>query len=358
MKNLFFIALLTLSFTGVQAQKVVALHSANGTQMFSGQNPFVDAHEAAMDGDTIYLPGGVFTAPTLFSKSLTVIGAGYHPDSTQATGFTSVSNHFVLNSGSDNSYFEGIRFLQDFRGGTVNFVNDTIVNITLRRCMIDGIFNVTYHYVGNMVASESIFKNWLYLSKLHNSAFHNCVFEQRLDRPIGLNIENCIFMWQSSSMGSNHGIIRAGTNSTYKNNIFLDSLGHVATTHQSGVHNMGETVNNVFINNLFVHHQPRLASVSPYTLYVGLNNYFNIPLNDIFVNQSGFTYSFSDNYNLANPANFLGDEGTQVGVHGGLFPLKAGGIPTNPRIIMKSIAPQTTTGGQLPVEFTVGSQSN
>lgn len=138
--------LICLFFVGtiVKAQKVVALHSASGTQMFSGQDPFIDAHNAAVDGDTIYLPGGVFNGPQNFSKNLTVIGAGYHPDSTQVTGFTMISNQMRLWAGSDNSYFEGLRFAQGLRAGQNNF-SDTIYNITIRRCFFANSFDATYN---------------------------------------------------------------------------------------------------------------------------------------------------------------------------------------------------------------------
>ena len=56
--------LMSTVFT-VNAQRVVALHSSSGVTVFSSISPFIDAYNAAQAGDTLYLPGGAFAAPSL-----------------------------------------------------------------------------------------------------------------------------------------------------------------------------------------------------------------------------------------------------------------------------------------------------
>ncbi|MGM0626494.1 MAG: hypothetical protein ACQES0_11475, partial [Bacteroidota bacterium] len=62
------IALLFASFA--MAQSVIVLHSTDTTAVFTGNTAFADAYALAENGDTLYLSGGGFTAPTGFEKGL------------------------------------------------------------------------------------------------------------------------------------------------------------------------------------------------------------------------------------------------------------------------------------------------
>ena len=91
----------------INAQKV-ALHSGGNVSIFNGTTALVDAYNQSVNGDTIYLPGGGFTAPTTINKKLTIYGAGHYVDSTQATGKTFWNG--ALNFGVDADQFtiEGV----------------------------------------------------------------------------------------------------------------------------------------------------------------------------------------------------------------------------------------------------------
>jgi len=91
------------------AQKIVALHSATGVQFFSDDNPLQSAYAAAVDNDTIYLPGGSFAVPPKFEKKLRIIGAGHYPTATGATWKTILSGNINLSDEADGFYLEGIQ---------------------------------------------------------------------------------------------------------------------------------------------------------------------------------------------------------------------------------------------------------
>lgn len=94
------------------------------------------------------------------------------------------------------------------------------------------------------------------------------------------------------------------------------------------------------------------ASGCPYyclsTIYTA--NLINVGVGNLFAN--GFNYN--DMTLIANsPALTAGENGTQVGVYGGLFPYKQGAVPGNPHIFQKNISASTNANGQLPVQINV-----
>ena len=108
---------------------------------------------------------------------------------------------------------------------------------------------------------------------------------------------------------------------------------------------------NTFSNNIF--------SVVPNhgnNTFVG--NYNSVDLTTVFVDQSGNTFNYSHNYHLVNPSAYLGIDNTQVGVYGGMYPVKEGAVPQNPHIQVKTISPTTDTNGDLQIQIQVEAQEN
>jgi hypothetical protein len=89
-----------------------------------------------------------------------------------------------------------------------------------------------------------------------------------------------------------------------------------------------------------------------------MNNILGVPQQDIFVNQQGNSFSFSHDYNLQDPSLYLGTDGTEMGVFGGIFPVKPKYVPINPHIINKNIAPTTNNQGELEIQIQVAGQNN
>ena len=106
-KKILFVLVALAATIGLNAQKV-ALHSNGTVQHFNGAAAFINAYDASVSGDTIYLPGGSFNPPAEFSKTLSVIGAGHYPDSSVVTGKTFINGNIVLREDADNCLFEGV----------------------------------------------------------------------------------------------------------------------------------------------------------------------------------------------------------------------------------------------------------
>lgn len=340
MKKLF--TLLLISTTGFSfAQKVVALSSGGNTQMFQGLNPFIDAYATATSGDTIYLPGGTVNAPTAFDKSVIIIGAGYHPDSSAATIKTTVSGNINLQGGASSSFFQGIEFF-----GTVTMPNNTVISsVAFSRCK----FNNAISFPGNNGAqlfsfSECVFMANVTVSNMVSSTINNSILQGMLIQSKNNNISNNIFLLQANIW---EPVFHSCNNNTVTNNIFLfsnsDDLSSVYYPNQG----------NTFINNVFVRSNPAYGNDA-----TTIGNYTGVDAATIFINQTGFVFNFAHNYALQNPQDFPGYNTDQVGLFGGMMPWKLGGIPINPHYQNKFISSTTNNNGELQIDITVEAQND
>ena len=98
MKRLFSLLVLALSFSALFAQQTtVALLNHEGTiTTYYGSEALVQAHKAAVHGDVITLSGGGFTAPSSWTKAVTLRGAGCYEGADNNREVTSIGNTFQL----------------------------------------------------------------------------------------------------------------------------------------------------------------------------------------------------------------------------------------------------------------------
>jgi hypothetical protein len=339
---------LTLVFTlfslFIFAQRVATVHGASGVQAFHSADPFQDAYAAAVNGDTIYLPGGNMSVPAMFDKSVFIYGAGYHPDSTSATMKTTLSGGISLREDASYSHFEGIEFL----GSVTTPTNEAINYISFKRCY----FNQVVNYNGSAKsASNNSFMECIFIDNVEirnsvNSSFHNCIFQNHVRYSYGNYFANNIFLRNASLTYAN--VFLNSDYNTIQNNVFRSVGDHIISTYS-----MYSCTGNMVYNNLFVAENPNYGGNS-----ISGGNFINIDPNDVFVDQTGYIFDFEHDYNLQDPSLFLGNDGDEVGIYGGIFPFKAGGIPLNPHIQMKNIANQTNNNGELEIEIQVEAQND
>ena len=115
MKKLFSLLVLALSFSAIFAQQTtVALLNHEGTiTTYYGSEALVQAHKAAVHGDVITLSGGAFTAPSSWTKAVTLRGAGCFAGEDNSREVTSIGNTFTLAIPAEietTMTFEGISF--------------------------------------------------------------------------------------------------------------------------------------------------------------------------------------------------------------------------------------------------------
>ena len=67
------------------------------------------------------------------------------------------------------------------------------------------------------------------------------------------------------------------------------------------------------------------------------------------------TYAANKTFALKYPDKYLGEDGSQIGLYGGLYPWNK--IPSTPRIIASEIDAKTSAEGKLKVNITVEAQT-
>lgn len=332
-KILLTLVLASASFICFSQQKV-ALESAGTTTIFGGSAPFADAYAAAVTGDIIYLPGATMPGFTL-DKSITIIGTGFYPSATTATNPTKITGNITVNGNADNLHLEGIQF-----NGTITFgANQQVDNVTIKRCKMSG---VTYNGTGatpciNNSIEECIITGNFLMSNLSHSILTNSIIEGYFSGGTNMGISNNLMLKSSSSY-----LLMSINNSLFSNNIFL--IPYVG--YFEGSCNL-----NTFSNNIFT-----VTPAAGNNIYT--SNYPNTVIATLFVNQSGEIFDYAQDYHLVAPTTYLGTDGNQVGLYGGISAYKEEAIPHNPHIVSKTIASQTNAAGELPIQITVKAQNN
>ena len=322
MKNILTISLMMLTGVAMQGQIKVALHHNGTVTMFSGTTPFISAYNASVNGDTIYLPGGLFSAPAI-SKGIYIIGAGHYPDSSTATLITSLANNININTGADKLKLEGLNI------PNLYFANGAkIDSVVFLRCNIGAL-----SYAGTYDISTNCVGHLLY---------QNIISNLTISRASNIRIFNNII----STLGS------SPENTWVKNNKidFISDMTYCFFENNIIQQQYAEGYN-TFRNNIF-----EAAPGGGTNSY--LNNYNNHPFPTVFVSYTNFSNYYIDNLHLLSPGTYIGTDATQVGLYGGLYPYKEGAVPSNPHIRSKSIGLTPDVNGKLKVNFTVAAQNN
>lgn len=346
MKTRFTLLLLAICFSSTNyAQKVVALHSpANGVQYFSESAAFQEAYDASIAGDTIYLPGGTHTPPTLLDKQLTIIGAGHNPDVTTATFATTISGNFNLGENADAFKLEGVYITGAIvlGNGSDISVNDVII----KRCRFGDLYaqgTTETNTSNNNVFVENVINQIYDCRNLRSSSFFNNIFEVNSYQPIwDLYFVNNVFNFSDtySTISPTHN----ATNCVFQNNIFL---------HEG--YNVVVGADNTFENNIICHTTAGLVLGTDPTV---VNNYI-MTRADVLVDQTDALFDYAHDYHLqATAALNLGTDGTETGIYGGVYPWKDYSIPTNPHISSKTISGASDSSGNIQVDINVHAQTN
>ena len=336
MKKIIFSFVFILLAIVVFAQQKVALNRNGTTEIYGGSDPFSDAYSAASAGDTIYLPGGNLPYPAVIDKSLVIIGAGHYPNTTLATNRTVLNGNLSINESADNLHLEGIEIT-----GTLVFSNNHKVDgVVIKRCRINAITyygNRTNPCINNTIR-ECIIDAHVDFSNAKYSLFSNNIVGSTINNGIEIGISNNILFYNGYS-----GVFNNIDNSSISNNIITQQYG------MNYIHNGCEL--STFSNNIF-------AGVPPVGSNTFTSNYNDVAIAGLFVNQTGNAFDYTHDYNLVSSGTYLGNDGKQVGIYGGLFQYKDSALPVNPNIVSKTIAPQTNAGGELNIQVQVKAQNN
>jgi len=338
---LFILLIVLIASLNTQAQNLIAVQN-NTTPVFYTNLDSAIVH--AVDGDTVFLPGGNFPlSTTIIDKRLHIIGVGHHPDSSVSTNPTNIvllgglSMRIVTGAGGGSLI--GVRLLGN---STLQFgTSSTNSNVSN--------FRIGYCYLGNGISMS-------FSGAQNNLFFCNIIGTiTGISSNIGYYLNNIIT-----------GQVAIGNGSIFNNNIIICDYGFqiYGTSYSTFENNIFKTDGsyfvlgsgnyyNIFRNNLFT------SIISfPYGNNSGSNNIIGQIPASIFVNQSGGSYSYTQDYHLQStcPGKNAGRDGTDIGIYGGAYPWKDGSIPSNPHFQSILVNPTTEPNGNLNVNIQVEAQ--
>jgi hypothetical protein len=339
-RSFLFATTLALCSASALAQLPRIVVQGNGApQVFTDIGPAV---AAAQPGDYVYVSAGTFTnlgTPLIVDKTLHMVGAGMNPDSTGATGTTTLAVQLRITTAAANSSFTGFTVTSDVQYGTVpDGSDDDPTNVVFQRCEFMNIFSVSA--TNSNTSSSSIFDECILRGALIGTSnggttetITRCLFSGVGAVPgnVGnLVMRNSVVLLTSGSS--------PGTG-LYENCVFAYDFPTAGTS----------TFNNCLFTN---------AGLPPGT--TGTGNIFSQTPNTIFVNETSNSYQFSDDMHLAvgSPGDNAGTDGTDIGLYGSLTPYKPGAVPVNPHYRLANISNATDANGQLPVSIKVAAQGN
>ena len=306
------------------AQTAVLQHEGE-VGMFYGPNSFVNAYNASVDGDVITLSEGNFN-PCAISKSITVHGAGAYDYSDAGSFATRFTNYCVVES---NPVIEGIKFGAVYLGdqSSPQFVKCNFVLVA------------PWEY------------NYSHASVFDGVCFTNCfIITLRLYiyyQGWGHYFENCQLVnsvvWNLTDFGgqdhiASNSIIRITANmpnfTSYKSIIISDSGKPTNTCSMFNCIGIKNGNGQVFVNSLN----------STVVEYDNITDVF-----PAFVGEDVFNEEFILDEGIAT--GFLGNNGTEVGIHGGYYPYSS--RPGYMRMQHCTVGDRTTNDGHLSVDIEV-----
>lgn len=342
------VALFIIASASLFAQQLVTVQRAGEiVATYPSLNQAV--FDNVQDDDIVYLSAGVFGDNTLtINNKISLIGVGVFPNSGPiAPGYTEIEKSVTLKAGASGSFVSGIRFSSAFYLGQGTY--DTLLNVTLERCRFE-----YYLYLGNMSSGSSsshIIKHNV-IKHLHGSAkVLSCVISNNFIDYVSSFTEYSAF-YNNVFTGSVGNYSIGASYCAFHNNIIFKYRSY----------NFLNGSWNQFNNNIFVGFTPTVADNNTYE-----DCFDNISPDSIFVeyqyvvNQEypQFVFNYDHNYQLKENCVGVGagDDETDLGVYGGMFPWKEKLYLVNPRVSTFNVTPVVPESGLINVEASAEGQS-
>ena len=332
MITLFVLLLSVVGTKNTFAQNQVAILQHNDTlSAFYGPEALSAAHEASSDGDIITLSSGNFNGCTL-SKAVTIHGAGCFDDPESHLAPTRIpgTSYISKSDGTMPLMLEGVWF------GNIRYgysqPGPYCRNVKFIKCNIDNI-SLYVHYSYDFYFVNCIIKNFSYYGN-------------------GLLIQNSVvrFTYYNQSDQNNMNIINNSVVCLNNDLNIGNTRGYnciLATASNNGA------TNSTFYNCVEI-------QTGDTNIFEGQLNESNMQVNsydEVFETFAG-TVEYNENYQLKSDfaSSFLGNDGTEVGIHGGLLPYNT--RPSYMYIRTTNVAGQTTEDDKLSVEIELISSGN
>lgn len=324
MKKLFLVLTVLLCCATSYAQQHVATLAHNGNvSIFYGVDAFKDAYNAAVSGDVICLSVGYFNRVEEIKKSITLRGSGCRGG--QSTVIRDdIYVRIPSNETSTPLKIEGIKFTGRL------YIDCVMQNPLFTNCYL---YALDFHNVFNGTVSNC-FMNYLdgnNQSTIWNANFVNCVVSYLGDER-NMDFVNCLIGYCEYDNGCvfTNCIMLQYSNSWLDYTVMANNC--IAYSHYNYTN---------FFNNCVGSNNTIVSSAD------------SIFVNNVITNSCYFNVADTVSFELTPAAQtqYLGTDGTQVGIYGGMNPYT--GLFSYPVINRMQVANKSTDDGQLNVEVEV-----
>lgn len=322
--------MLVIGATAFAQQQMATLNHNDTITVFYGHYALKDAHNAAVAGDIVTLSPGTFEKCDI-TKPITLRGAGVTIDTIAGTYPTVITGDFKLDIPKHTEYYlviEGVYMSQ-----TIDI--NKLYNAKFNRCNIYELwFGGTYEDIAENVEFVNCLIREIYI-------FGQC------SSTSSFTFVNCALCWKNYEVPS-----------TFINSLLIMSTSFSKSTAYNSVitrtnnsNNFTQTANafsSIFIRNGY---SSNILNNTTNNTNVTYNN-----LNEVFETWHSCTsnnFSFDERYILKEEiaTSFLGSDGTEVGIHGGMFPFDT--RPSYMVVKKCNVANKSTIDGKLSVDIEV-----
>lgn len=315
------ILLSALSAIAQSSQIATLLHNGQITNFYSG-TAFKEALEVADDGDVISLSSGIFNA-TDITKNVTIRGAGITVEGYNNSQLpTILSGNFTINCTESELYslcLEGISLSGTLKIGSAD-------NLAAYKCRFNKISAI---YPAN--------PNWTW----KNFKFLHCIFSEISDsytKNSSVDFINCLITDKGEFNGSNANtrqftncIIYSSSSISYANLANSIIIMVKGSAYRTEITASCSVANCIVVNC---------------SLYEALNG------GNKFLGETDGLFTTSGFYELTpEMMEFKGNDGKQVGIHGGNMPFDP--VTSRPKITRFDVSSQTTSDGKLSIDIEV-----
>lgn len=294
MKRIIFAICTILCANVLLAQEQLATLKHNDSiSVYYGQNAFVEAYNAAANGDIITLSDGIFNAPSRVQKGITVRGNGAFADTARHSTGTRFRDSFDLLNLGDSLHFEaeGIYF------GT--FEAPGSYDVVITRCYVSSIYDIDGLQARNCIIRSG-----------GNGSTQTSGSDSRYNTYI-----NCIL--------TGPGIPYTLPENVICNNSII--IGNGESSYMDYQYNNCIVIKDGTTTDTILSSAVRNSVLIGYTGASSINSSGNVAmsLSDVFENWDGETLSTDlETYVLKSSVSnsILGLDGREVGIFGGAIP--------------------------------------
>lgn len=322
--SLFALVCVTMSFA--QSSLLATLSHDGNIKTFYGAKALIEAHSTAENGDVITLSSGSFIA-TNIEKALTIRGAGMEVDSINGTLPTILTGDFAINipdTVSERLTLEGV-----YSNHTIRY-SGTLNKPMFLKCRISEIKQGSGNH--NMIDASFIHCRITKKLYLDNDCSASCI-NSIIASPESCNTQTSNFEFTNCFIYAPN--IAYVQSSSLRNCIIITERTD-ATTLDS----------NVIAFNCIGDAPEIFRNVPNSTNKLAIAS-------ELFKTYKGGDFNDNDSFELTDEAKkkFLGIDGTQVGIYGGMLPYDP--TPSNPQIKKCNVAAKSTADGKLSVDIEV-----